>query len=270
MLNEIKLNYERYADTYVPGWRDVDKNEMCINYSNSDDKAYKDKLCPAIIVKFWDVFDRFSYNHQFGNVLSTDTIYDMYIDSLMYVLKKAVWNDSTSSVYNDAHAPERCLIMRMKHQRLNKIRDIGRYKELANLKPVSLDSLVDEFGDFAGDALQPVDRDSDILCNDVTYLVVYCIEHKQYLTAIVIYILSTSHVSGGDERLARFLFKQLHTMNNKFCEEFAEMFSLSYEFVKSIVEPFVNMSPHELNTKVNRLLPQLKNRTQIRELLNAY
>ena len=268
MLNEIKLNYEKYADTYVPGWRDADKNKLCIDYSNSADDLYKEKLCPAILAKFWDVFDRFSY--KCDKFIPADVVYDMYVDSVMYVLRKAVWKDKDSSVYNDSHAPERCIIMRMKHQRLNKIRDIGRYKELANLMPVSLDSMVDEYGDFAGDALQPVDRDSDILLNDVTYIVTYCIKHKQYLTSIVIYILSTSHVGAGDDRLARFLFKQLHNINDQFCEEFAEMFSLTKEFVKEMVEPFVSMSSQELNVRVNRLLPQLKNRTQIREMLNAY
>lgn len=267
MLNEIKLSYERYADTYVPGWREADKNKLCIDYSNSNDAAYKEQLCPAIIAKFWDVFDTFSY--KCNKFISADTVYDMYIDSLMYVLKKAVWNDKESSVYMDIHAPERCLIMRMKHQRLNKIRDIGRDKEVANLLPVSLDSLLDEFGDFAGDALQPVERDSDILMNDVAYIVSYCIKHKQYLTSVVIYILSTSHVGGGDERLPRFLFKQLHTINDKFCEEFADMFSLTKEFVKEMVKPYVDMPGYELNSRVNNILAQLKNRTQIREMLNA-
>lgn len=267
MLNEIKLSYEKYADTYLPGWRGVDKNKLCIDYSNCNDASYRDKLYSAIIAKFWDVFDTFSY--KCNKFMSVDNVYDMYIDSLMYVLNKAVWKDSDSSVYMDSHAPERCLIMRMKHQRLNKIRDMGRQKEFANFMPVSLDSMIDEFGDFAGDALLTVERDSDLLVKDVEYIVGNCIKKKQYLTSIVIYILSTSPVGGGDERLSRFLFKQLHTMNDNFCEEFAFMFSLKKEFVKDIVEPFMNMSSKELNTRVNNILTQLKNRTQIREMLNA-
>lgn len=269
MLNDSRRLYENYADVLLPDWRVTDKNELCFMYSNSTDSNERDSLFTVIVVKFWYMIDIFANKCKFMPVEST---YDMYLDSLRYILDKAVWKDKNSSICDDKKAPEKCLMTRMKSQRLNKIRDMSRQKDILNLLAIPIESLKSDDFDESPESMLCTDKsfEADMLMDSVKFIVIHCIQHKQYLRSLIVYILSTSPYSYDDVRGKRYVYSAIRGMNDKFCEEFSNMFDVDEDLVRSIASQYRTMTKEELRRRVNNIVIQLKNCSDVREMLNAY
>ena len=268
MLDDIRRVYESNADVYLPNWRGTDKNRLCFDYTKATSGVNKDAILSAVISKFWYVFD--IYARRCIKFMSAESSYDMYIDSIKYILEKAVWDDENSTVYNDKNAPEKCLIVCMKSRRLNKIRDLSRHKEIVNLQPLSIEKYIEDYGEYTETNLTTFDdKDSDLLIDNVHFIISNCLKKKQYFRSLMIYLLSTSAYPFDRIEGKHFIYDSLRNINEVFCAEFAKTFEVDLDTIKELFESYKNLSKWELRTKINNAIAQLKNCTDIREMLNA-
>ena len=67
MLSELKQNLEVSADTFVPGWRNLSKNEVIQKYVDTEEQQQKDGYLSAIMCKYWGSINR-CYNIKLRNI----------------------------------------------------------------------------------------------------------------------------------------------------------------------------------------------------------
>ena len=55
MLDENKLIYEEFANTYLPNWKEANKNDLIRKASVLPDGIEKDAHVAAIMLKYWNI-----------------------------------------------------------------------------------------------------------------------------------------------------------------------------------------------------------------------
>ena len=90
-----------------------------------------------------------------------DQCYDILLEAIDYVLRKRVWENPESSLYQDPAAPDKAFHVALNRQRDIKLKSLNAQKRQVNFGTISIDAAHDEYNDAAEGLLNIGDMTSE-------------------------------------------------------------------------------------------------------------
>lgn len=270
MLPELKKNLEFSADTLVPGWRDLSKNEVIQKYVDEENTNLQDGYLSAIMCKYWGAINR-CYNKVYKTA-SVQEAYDMVVDGILYALKQRAWLDPTNKLYNDPNGPDKALNVAISSAILVYFQFSNTQKRKAQVTALSMDYLFDEYGDT-------VFREVHTDFNEGSYLIEKLVKEEfnkqNYAASFIIdgaaygdtfkYTKSSNGIIVSEFN-KRMLMKHLKHLDYNYLSDFAKRYKLSDETVNKAAETCSEMSTERLTTVMKRIFEQIKHSKYIEDL----
>ena len=256
MLEETRRIYENYADT-IPNWRLLDKNELCRKYIEYENDPYlSSAYFSAIVLSYWGKIKESKYRQRMDS-----QCYDILIDSIMKALKNRRWEQPDSTIYNDPNGPDKAINRIFKHLQINEIIKSRAQKYYADTSAQSLESLIEETNGYV--SLGEVDQ-SDEMCLDMDVIdhVTESFMSKDYFMGFLVHIVSYEQCFSTDDTGSFLSVKKvcgiLHHMDESWCKNFSEKYSIDLDLVKKAASYFVGMKTDVLTKKIDWYLRDLK------------
>lgn len=145
MLEDVYKSYRKLAD--LINWNGYSINDLfykCIENENTQDY---EKFYAGIICRVWGYAGRVYLDC--NKHVSFEECYDCLIDTINYVLKNRVWENPSSSLYNDPFAPDKAFHIVLKRQRGLMLAKLTTHKRQSNFNTLSIDNQHEEYNDSA-------------------------------------------------------------------------------------------------------------------------
>lgn len=250
MLDENKRIYEAVANSLIPDWKDINKNELIIKASDCQDKSMRDAYIAAIMLRYWSKMERYYYKCQL--VTSPEDIHTWVTMAVLYTLEHKPWENPDSSVYQDPNGPDKVMNIYIESRRLTFYQQLNRYKRKINSAISSLDNLVDDFKDV----FMPTYNDEyDFIYNQI---VANYFEKKDYFIAFVMDAILYEDVMSDGILNRRKLASHIRNIDDEFCEVFAERYNLSLDCVKYSKQFVTDLSSYNMKNKIEYSLARLR------------
>lgn len=178
MLDENKIIYEEFATTYLPGWKDQNKNDLIRKASTLPDGIEKDAYVAAIMLKYWSKISKFYARCSL--VTSKEDIHEWLTTAILYAINKHPWDSPTASIYNDPNGPDKVINRGMECVRLTFYQQLNRYNRKINSAILSLDSLTEDYKDAAA----PIYLDDYVY--EVHDMIVQYFESEEHVLALLL------------------------------------------------------------------------------------
>lgn len=238
MLDEYKQNYEQIANC-LPNWKNISKSELCRQYCKCvDTNDPKSELyLAAIIYRFWNLLTRDYYNQQIKLADEYDC-YNWFIESILYVLEKRVWEDKNSTLYKDINGPEKAIATVMNSQKINYFVANKRDKRRIDNESLSLDQLMEDSSDGY---YIPYFDENNIFDEYLKAKIKKCFEEKKYFMAFGLDIIVNGDVyertEESDTYNISFSKKKFKHLLGMIDEDYCLYFSNRYDIDKqSVIE----------------------------------
>lgn len=247
----------------MDGWKTRPQIELANLYH--DDPKNRDVYLSALVVRYWNIFAKAAY---FGkNIFQEEDAYDWYIESVLFVLDTRPWLNEESSLYNDEKAFEKAVNVKFFCTKTNWFQASNRYKRKLNHGTASLETMLEDYGDFASYSTSKNELEDD----EYKYLVTAAFESKKYLLAIIFDIIinnmDLSEVR-EDSKLVSDIIKEIRNLPDNYPKLFAEQYSLNKEKVVESFKIVYNMSRDKLKSSVEMYIYKLR-ANLLGEILNA-
>lgn len=260
MLDEYKQSYFLFAEPILN--LNIDKNQLCFDYTSISDSLQKEQYVAAIIYSFWDVFNRYAFKYK-SMKLTVEHVYDVYVYSIMYLLDHQVWNDSSNDLYHDIKAPEKALNKILKCELINELvantRDVRKINENSLSLDVSIETTDNScsLGDFLTDNSLDAITDTDFFISDYIRNLIL---QKQYLKAFILDFMLHENVfvdctSAIDIKHLKHL---LHCLDQRYIKMFSEEYNCPMSKVIAGVDYVNNLTYSQLAQKVLYIIDKLK------------
>lgn len=146
LLEEVYRSYRYLADEV--NWKNYNQNELFFEYiKNENDPHLRDCFYSGIVCRYWGYTGKIYL--QCNKHVPFEQCYDILIDTINYVLEKRVWENPSSSLYQDLKAPDKAFHMVLKRQRSVLLSNLTAYKRKTNFNTLSIDEIHDEYSDAA-------------------------------------------------------------------------------------------------------------------------
>lgn len=146
MLENVYKSYRQLADSV--NWQSYNVNDLFREYiinENNDD--LRDAFFSAIVCRFWGYAGRIYV--QCNKHISFEECHDCIVDAIRYVLKKRVWENKDSSLYNDPLGPDKAMHIAMKRQKGIMLAQKSTAKRQSNFNTLSIDEMHESYNDSA-------------------------------------------------------------------------------------------------------------------------
>ena len=157
MLEDVLKTYRETAS--VIHWKDYSINDLFFNYIKHENEPDAENWYAGIICRVWGYSARL-YEQCKGHV-PFDQCYDALLDAVNYVIKKRVWENPESSLYNDPAAPDKAFHISLKRSRSIMLAKLNAYKRRTNFNVLSLDKAKEDYADAAEGLLDIGDLSSE-------------------------------------------------------------------------------------------------------------
>lgn len=164
MLEDVLKSYKELANTV--NWKSYDKNELFYKYIEHENDELRDGFYAGIVCRFWGYSGRI-YN-QCNKHVPFEQCYDVLIDTINYVLKKRVWENPESSLYQDPAAPDKAFHIALKRQRSILLANLTAQKRQSNFNTLSIDGAYEDYKDATEGLLGIFDASSEIDINEIS------------------------------------------------------------------------------------------------------
>lgn len=259
MINDYKkLCYQ--SAQIIPGWENIDKNELCRLYVKERDKDIANGYLSAILYKFWNITESNYYKQKYKLATEGDCI-DWTTTGILYALNHHVWDDESNSLYNDPKGPEKAINVCIYSTKVNFYQKIKHHKEKSFYDSLSLDNLMENASDAYYFPCTDEDNISTSLANQ---LVKEAFLNKDYLKAFVLDGILTmnvfdTEVEGGDRYTIfseKRLRKYIRNTDYESCSRFSKIYDVEYKVVVEALKSIKKSSV--LTNKVRKVLESLK------------
>lgn len=271
MLKDILLSYEQVADSVVPGWRDMNKNDLvnrCVDAEGN--KTLYDGYISAIVARYWPLATKFYYQN--SSSVTPEECYGWLLDSILYILDKKQWRDPTKAVYNDPNGPDKVINRCMISARLMFYQASNCISRRINYQLYSADGLQEELGDAAFPAIEDdnINRVSDMSDE----LVIRAFSKKDYFSCAVIDNIAHKDtydvIKEGKNIYTKFnpkkLAKVLRQCGDEYCDKFSRKYNVDVSEMKTEVSKIKQFSSEKMYRWINRSLQKLRDNKNIQEM----
>ena len=262
-LNELKEPYESNRD------KKLDKyscTEVADKYLSSSSVMEKNSCISYLICESWNLLNKIYYQNN-NNILSIEECYDIYIQTLHYVLSTHPWTKEESSLHEDDKAFEKAMAITIQSRRKNFLAAKFRQKRVANTGSISLDGLEEDFQD--GFFSPHEDDYSEMEMPLVNQRIKKLFEEKKYLASFILEAILYNNVFTDEHELdMRKLRKYLRNIDHEFCRYFTDKYKLNLEEVEHSLIYFKDNPQDKLDAKIQYAFIILKNDDIIKQILN--
>lgn len=276
-FEDFKKPYEDILKANKINIKDYDLQEVVKNLH--DGIGDKDIQMSILVIASWKSF-KSVYWKQKTRELNMQDCYDIFLDSIYYLIDRQPWLDESNSMHGDKDAFLKGMNTRIKSFKLNWIEAQHKQKRRANYKTASLSYIDDTFTEGLVDDDEEREDDElneiplDILINDV---IKEYWEHLQYEEAIMCHILLTGDIYDADNRNG-INFRKLRAELRDYysSEEFADVLAVTYEIKQEVAREGVkrfattienNSSAKKLDEIIYLLLKQLRLNMKLKKYL---
>lgn len=146
MLEDILRSYRKKAEEV--NWKKYNKNDLFFEYiKNENNIDVAEAFFAGIVCRYWGYSGRIF--NKCNKHIPFEECVDCVIDSIIYVLNKRVWENESSSLYNDPAAPDKAMHIAMKRQQAIMLSKYTATKRLSNFNTLSFDAAHEEYKDSA-------------------------------------------------------------------------------------------------------------------------
>lgn len=242
MINDLKKLYEQSASEIE--WKSKTKNQLVFGYIENENTNLKDAYFSAIVLKYWHLIGKY-YKMSYLAATEEDC-YDWLIESIWYAITHRRWEDEDSSIYNDPNGPDKVINRHMACMRYTYYQAINRKKRKEGFNPASLDEMFDEFSDHTDISDNIFDLyEEDYTNMDVKSFVRNLFIHGNYLSAYIVHIILHTDVfmlnDDGYFLSAYKLARAISSLNDSFCDDFAEEYNFDSNAVRSTLKNILGL-----------------------------
>jgi len=131
-------------------WKKYDCNDLFFKYIEHENDQLSENYFAGIVCRYWGYAGRIYL--QCKKHIAFEECHDCIIDAIRYVLKKRVWENKNSSLYNDKKGPDKAMHIAMKRQKSLMLSKYNAYKRLSEFNTLSIDAVHEDYND-ASDGL---------------------------------------------------------------------------------------------------------------------
>lgn len=264
-LGELKEPYEELLKACK---FDIDKYssiEIANKYLECKESE-KDLYISALICKSWTVLQYLFYKNN-TNLLSAEECYDIFIQTLYYVLKMQVWNDENNSLYQDKDGFVKAMSIAAQCRKKNYLHAQHRQKRLVNYNALSLEGIGEDCSDgYFTKYEEKYNLEEDKLSTVIRNY----FKKKDYVTAFVLEgILNFNLYTIETDFDIRKLRKYLRHINDSFCKLFSFKYNVSLEEVLHSRIYFEGLTQEKLDESIDKSISKLKNNKTIRQMVKV-
>lgn len=266
MPDEYSCYYKQKASE-IDGLTKNTFDDLCRMYVACKGSKFEDIILSSIICKKWKCINDIQNQIKWSSLIfvSFDECYDIYIDSIMYVLDKHVWDDADSSLYQIETAPTAALTTRIESCTNNYMRTSCYDKRYANSTAVQMQS---------EENCQEIIEDIQIKKDDLYSLVGDLFGNKKYIEALLICSIVTDVTtvdrSGKNKKYPFNVSKVVSFLENPDINTltlFSELYDIQVSDMKKVLKEFSKYPNHVLRLKVQRSARNLKNIKEFSNIL---
>lgn len=267
VLDEYRKLYVQSANQ-ISDWKNINRNVLCRNYKlaeKSGDSALVDAYVSAIILNFWHILTK-TYNKQPVKILTEEDCYECLVESILFVLSEAAWEDPDQSIYKDERGPEKAINLTFQQSIINLYISNQRHKRKASSNALSLDNTLkddeeesetfvtllakDELSHlleqlFWKDKVKQYFKERDFVSAFVTDLLIkdpYLIENKDEK-----YVINSKRVA-----------KELNELPQSYAFDFSREYGVPKEQVESVVRYLYNVTSRSVEKIIRNIVGDIK------------
>lgn len=265
-LSELKKPFETSIETCKYELDKYNCNEVVNLYLSSSTVYDKNIYISYLILKSWNLLQNIYYKNNITS-LSSEECYDIFIQTLNYVVSKHVWDNKESSLYNDPEAFMKAMAITIQCRKKNFVNAKFKYKRVANNNYLSLDSLQEDFSE--GFFTPYEDKYEDLFDSMVEERIKYYFTKKKYLASFILEGILYNNIFNSDNELdIRKLRKYLRHIDVNFCRYFSNKYRLNSKEVEHSLSYFKNDTQDKLDKKIQYSFITLKHDDIIKQILN--
>lgn len=249
MLDENKLIYEEFANTYLPDWKTQNKNDLIRKAATLPNGVEKDAYVAAIMLKYWNKIGKFYAKCSL--VTSKEDIHEWLTIAILYAINKHPWDSPTASIYNDPNGPDKVVNRGMECVRLTFYQQLNRYNRKINSAILSLDSLTEDYKDAAA----PTYLDDYIY--EVHDIIIQYFESEEHVLALMLnaILYETWDISESNAKRIAMYLKKLDLDDAK---QISIRYNIDVEKVIKSVKYCNSLTVDELRRRVQYSFVKLK------------
>lgn len=264
MLADNYRIFESIANSYIPDWEQISKNDLFNKYVENENinPEVAEAYFSAIVCRYWGRIKSLYFNSQ--PVFKEEDCYDWLINAIIYTLKNRKWLDPACSLHKDKNGPDKALNICIKSERLTAYQASNRYKRKGNALTVSLERQLEEYGDYY--------TPSNLTCSlednfSYDYIVTDAFSVKDYFKAFMVDIILYDNVfqrtlDGTNNVMVEFsrkkLIHYLRTLDLKYFKYFEEKYHIPLEKILKAYSYISNLSTDSYITKIKRVKRDLR------------
>lgn len=265
-LNELKEPFERNIKSSKYALDKYNCNDVVELYLSSSTIYDKNIYISFLILKAWNLLQKIYYTNNSIN-LTCEECYDIFIQTLNYVISKHVWDNVESSLYKDPEAFMKAMAITIQCRKKNYVNAKFKFKRVANNNYLSLDSLQEDFSE--GFFTPYEERYEDIFDSLIEERIKNYFNKKKYLASFILEGILYNNIFDSNNRLDdRKLRKYLRHIDNNFCKYFASKYELNEKEVLHSLNYFKNDTQDKLDKKIQYSFITLKHDDIIKQILN--
>ena len=211
-LNDLKAQYEQINTD------ELDKygcNEVADRYLSSSSITEKNECISYLVRRSWNLLQKIYYQNN-NNILTAEDCYDIFIQTLHYVIKMHVWTNPNSTLYNDDKAFIKAMAITIQSRRKNFLKAKYRQKRIVNSTNFSLDSMEEDFQEGYFSSYE--DKYFDTSTNKINRKIKELFERKDYVTSFILEAIMYNDIFNEDHEFdIRKLRKYLRNIDDNFC-----------------------------------------------------
>lgn len=265
-LNDIKqmfLQACEISDLTERDRKSIDINELLNHYYNLD-KPDRNYWISQIILYSWPVLENLYYRNNTLNLTPWEC-YDIFIDSIHYVLDKQIWNNKSSSLYQDKNAFMKALYVKTSSTKKNCMNGKFKQKRFANQYTISTEYIAEEYGDGF---LTHTEDHPDLYRDTLEQLCKDFFEQKQYATFFIMDAILNYNVFNDDLSIDyRKVRRYLRDTRNYYCDVLAARYDIDLKKLQDVSVEYSALSLNELTSKIDNALQELRKNKFIKQIL---
>ena len=266
-LSELKTAYDSNIKAHKNKLDDLTTNEIVSLYLESNNKTEQDLCISYLVTRAWYLVQRIYYQKN-NNILTTEDCYDIFMQTLHYVLSTHVWTNPESSLFEDEDGFIKAMAITIQSRRKNFLKAKYRQKRIVNETNFSLDSLEE---DFQEGYFSSYEEDLDAINEtDIEEQIKYYFRKKQYMASFILdAILNTNIFTDETNELdLRKLRKHIRNIDSAFCTYFTNKYKLNPKEVEHSLVYIQEPLQEKLDAKIGYALLCLKQDSIIKKLLD--
>ena len=262
-LKELKKPFEK---NFSKDLSKYNNNELVGMYLSTNSSIKQDKIVSNLMCESWGILQSLYYHN--SKILTEEDCYEIFLQAFDYVIKKHVWDNPESTLYNDELAFMKAMSITVESRRKNFLKAKFRDKRIANTGAVSLDKLEEDFQD--GYFTSYEEDFSEVKENAIEDRIKYYFRRKEYMASFILdAILNTNIFTDETNELdLRKVRKHIRNIDEVFCSYFSEKYEVNPDETNHCLIYIQEANQEKLDTKITRAFLILKEDPVILSLLN--